>query len=105
MKLLERNDTYYFHFNLIPNQVHILLLFEIWPVVYQTISSFSGCESEKSAFKVSYSYIVLDLKGCRKCIFYGKIFEKSVRNYMEVIEHIQVCKKQKSQNRISDKFR
>ena len=71
----------------------LFLLFEIWPLVYKTVSSFSGSVILRNRpFKFPFP-IVLNLTDCRKCIiFCGKMFENRSELHGGDRKHIKVCK-------------
>ena len=72
----------------------ILLLVEMWPYVYKTITSFSVnviLRSQPSKFSIP---IVLDLKSCQKCRnFCGKMFEISQKLHGGDRKHIRISEK------------
>ena len=82
------------------NQFILLLLFEMWPFVYKTLSSFSGSVILRNRpLKFLFRIVLIWQFAENAPFFWRKMFErKSVRNYMEVMKIIQVFKK-KSQNR------
>ena len=63
----------------------LLLLSEIWPFVYETLSSFSECDFDKLAFNVSYSKQHNHKKNAR--VLRENVW-KSVKDYSEVLENI-----------------
>lgn len=83
------------------------VLFEIWPSVYKTMSTFPG-SVWFSIWPLKFTIpIFFDMIGCRKCrfFFYLRNVWKSVRNYRGGDRNqIAVCYKQKSQNQQKSNF-